>query len=124
EGCILGCTTKREDPRDTLVIKQELVDKHGWKSLADLPDGSVIGTSSLRRIAQLRRRYPSLKFKDHRGNIHKRLQKLNDDPELSGIILAAAGLQRMGMDAHISQFLESDNGGILHAVGQGALGVE
>ncbi|KFH43669.1 Porphobilinogen deaminase-like protein [Hapsidospora chrysogenum ATCC 11550] len=124
EGCILGCTTTREDPRDTLVIKQELVDKHGWKSLADLPDGSVIGTSSLRRIAQLRRRYPSLKFKDHRGNIHKRLQKLNDDPELSGIILAAAGLQRMGMDAHISQFLESDSGGILHAVGQGALGVE
>lgn len=124
EGCILGCVTSREDPRDTLVIKKALVDKHGWKSLADLPDGSVIGTSSVRRIAQLRRRYPGLKFKDHRGNIQTRLQKLEDDPELSAIILAAAGLQRMDLGAHITQYLESDNGGILHAVGQGALGVE
>ena len=124
EGCVLACATTREDPRDTLVLKKELADKNGWKTLADLPDGSVIGTSSVRRMAQLKRRYPGLKFKDHRGNIQTRLQKLKDDPELSGIILAAAGLQRMGLDAHISQFLESDNGGILHAVGQGALGVE
>ncbi|KLO99374.1 Uncharacterized protein Y057_15006 [Fusarium fujikuroi] len=90
EGCVLGCVTSREDPRDTLVIKKELQDKHGWKTLADLPDGSIIGTSSVRRIAQLIRRYPTLKFKDHRGNIQT----------------------------------QSDNGGILHAVGQGALGVE
>ncbi|KAM6486425.1 porphobilinogen deaminase [Trichoderma sp. SZMC 28011] len=124
EGLVLGCVTKREDPRDTLVLKKELVDKHGWKTLADLPEGSIIGTSSVRRIAQLARRYPSLKFKDHRGNIQTRLRKLEEDPELTGIILAAAGLQRMQLDAHISQFLESDNGGILHAVGQGALGIE
>lgn len=124
DGCILGCATTRQDPRDVLVIKKGLVDENGWKSLADLPAGSVIGTSSVRRMAQLKRRYPGLKFKDHRGNIQTRLQKLEDDPELTGIILAAAGLQRMGLDAHISQFLESDNGGILHAVGQGTLGVE
>ncbi|KAF4446241.1 porphobilinogen deaminase [Fusarium austroafricanum] len=124
EGCILGCVTSREDPRDTLVIKKELQDKHGWKTLADLPAGSIIGTSSVRRIAQLVRRYPSLKFKDHRGNIQTRLRKLEEDPDLTGIILAAAGLQRMDLGEHITQFLESDNGGILHAVGQGALGVE
>ncbi|KAM5344718.1 hypothetical protein ACJ41O_010580 [Fusarium nematophilum] len=124
EGCVLGCVTSREDPRDTLVIKKALQDKHGWKTLADLPAGSIIGTSSVRRIAQLVRRYPTLKFKDHRGNIQTRLQKLEDDPDLTGIILAAAGLQRMDLGGHISQFLEYDNGGILHAVGQGALGVE
>lgn len=124
DGCVLGCVTSREDPRDTLVLKKELVAEHGWKSLADLPDGSVIGTSSIRRIAQLARRYPGIKFKDHRGNIQTRLKKLNDDPELTGIILAAAGLQRMGLDDHISQYLDYDNGGILYAVGQGAIGVE
>lgn len=124
EDCVLGCVTSREDPRDTLVLKKTLVAEHGWKSLADLPSGSVIGTSSVRRIAQLARRYPNLKFKDHRGNIQTRLKKLNDDPELTGIILAAAGLQRMGLGDHISQFLDYDNGGILHAVGQGAIGVE
>lgn len=123
-GLLLGCVTKREDPRDTLVLKKELVQQHGWKTLADLPAGSVIGTSSVRRIAQLARRYPNLKFKDHRGNIQTRLRKLEEDPELAGIILAAAGLQRMNLDEHISQFLEMDNGGILHAVGQGALGIE
>ncbi|KAI5461743.1 porphobilinogen deaminase, dipyromethane cofactor binding domain-containing protein [Mariannaea sp. PMI_226] len=124
DGCVLGCVTSREDPRDTLVIKKALIEEHGWKTLADLPAGSIIGTSSVRRIAQLVRRYPSLKFKDHRGNIQTRLRKLEEDPELTGIILAAAGLQRMDLGHHITQFLESDNGGILHAVGQGALGVE
>lgn len=124
DGCVLGCTTTREDARDVLVIKKTHVDEHGWKTLADLPEGSVIGTSSIRRIAQLRRLYPSLKFKDHRGNIQTRLKKLEDDPELTAIILAAAGLQRMDLGHHISQFLETDTGGIMHAVGQGALGVE
>lgn len=124
EGCVLGAITTREDPRDTLVLKKEWADENGWKKLSDLPAGSVIGTSSIRRIAQLRRRYPNLKFKDHRGNIQTRLRKLEEDPELSGIILAAAGLQRMDLDSHISQYLEFDNGGILYAVGQGALTVE
>lgn len=124
EGLVLGCVTKREDPRDTLVVKPALAAKHGWKTLADLPAGSVVGTSSIRRIAQLARRYPQLRFKDHRGNINTRLQKLDDDDELTAIILAAAGLQRMDFGGRISQFLEHDGAGILHAVGQGALGVE
>lgn len=124
ENCVLGCVTTREDPRDTLVLKKTLVAEHGWKCLADLPAGSVIGTSSVRRMAQLARRYPNIRFKDHRGNIHTRLKKLNEDPELTGIILAAAGLQRMGFDDLISQYLDYDNGGILYAVGQGAIGIE
>ncbi|KAF4120627.1 hydroxymethylbilane synthase [Geosmithia morbida] len=124
DGCVLGAITDREDPRDVLVIKKALIDGKGYRSLSDLPEGSVIGTSSIRRMAQLRRRYPGLKFKDHRGNIQTRLRKLEEDPELTGTILAAAGLQRMQLDEHISQFLHFDNGGILHAVGQGALGVE
>ena len=80
DDCSLGAITKREDPRDILSIKKELRDKHGWKSIVDLPHGSVIGTSSIRRIAQLARRYPHLKFKDVRGNIQTRLQKLDEDP--------------------------------------------
>ncbi|TQN75357.1 Porphobilinogen deaminase [Colletotrichum shisoi] len=125
DGCTLGCVTKREDPRDVVVFKAGLAEEHGWKGLADLPDGSVIGTSSVRRIAQLKRRYPGLKFADVRGNIETRLRKC-DDPEgpFSAIILAAAGLLRMNYGARISQFLDSENGGTLHAVGQGALGIE
>ncbi|KAM4065764.1 porphobilinogen deaminase, dipyromethane cofactor binding domain-containing protein [Hirsutella rhossiliensis] len=123
-GCVLGCVTKRDDPRDTLVIKKALADKHGWTRLDDLPAGSVIGTSSVRRIAQLARRHPRLRFKDVRGNIQTRLRKLDDDPDMAAIVLAAAGLQRMDLGHHISQYLDMDNGGILHAVGQGALGVE
>ncbi|KHN98401.1 porphobilinogen deaminase [Metarhizium album ARSEF 1941] len=122
--CALGAVTKREDPRDVLVLKTALADTGRLKTLADLPDGSVIGTSSIRRIAQLARRYPALRFKDVRGNIQTRLRKLDDDPELSAIVLAAAGLLRMGLGGRISQYLDVDNGGILHAVGQGALGVE
>ncbi|WYZ38619.1 hypothetical protein EsH8_III_000533 [Colletotrichum jinshuiense] len=125
DGCTLGCVTKREDPRDVVVFKAGLVDQHGWKTLSDLPEGSVIGTSSVRRIAQLKRRYPGLKFADVRGNIETRLRKL-DDPEgpFQAIILAAAGLLRMDYGARISQYLDSGNGGTLHAVGQGALGIE
>ncbi|GAB0133691.1 hypothetical protein EsDP_00002091 [Epichloe bromicola] len=124
DNCVLGAVTKREDPRDILAIKRELRDRHGWKSIRDLPEGSVIGTSSIRRIAQLARRYPHLKFKDVRGNIQTRLKKLDEDPDMSAIVLAAAGLLRMGLGEHITQYLDVDNGGILHAVGQGALGVE
>ncbi|KZZ92861.1 porphobilinogen deaminase [Moelleriella libera RCEF 2490] len=120
--CALGAITEREDPRDVLVIKETLRTSH--RTIADLPHGSVIGTSSIRRIAQLARRYPHLKFKDVRGNIQTRLRKLEEDEELSAIVLAAAGLLRMDLGKHISQYLDAENGGILHAVGQGALGVE
>lgn len=119
----LGCVTNRLDPRDGLVIKPSLKDK--YHSLADLPEGSVIGTSSLRRIALMKRHYPHLKFESVRGNIGTRLSKLdNPDSEYSAIILAVAGLLRMGMGDRITTYLSKANGGMLYAVGQGALGVE
>lgn len=119
----LGCVTKRNDPRDALVIKPSLADK--YRSLYELPEGSVVGTSSLRRIAQLKQHYSHLKFADVRGNIGTRLAKLdNPESEYSAIILAAAGLARLGMDRRITTYLSKENGGMLHAVGQGALGIE
>lgn len=124
-GCVLGCVTKREDPRDVVVFRAG----HGgrYKKLADLPAGAVVGTSSVRRAAQLRRRYPDLAFRDVRGNIDTRLRKCDDEAlGFDAIILAAAGLLRMDMGHRIGQFLESESegGGMLHAVGQGALGIE
>ncbi|KAM0328783.1 hypothetical protein ACHAQA_005197 [Verticillium albo-atrum] len=123
EGCIIGAVTERENPHDVVVFKDTVADK--YTSLADLPDGSVIGTSSIRRIAQLKRKYPGLKFADVRGNIQTRLAKL-DNPEgpFTAIILAAAGLLRMDLGDRISQYLASETGGILYAVGQGALALE
>lgn len=127
DGCVLGCVTRREDPRDVVVLKRGLVEREDAKmaGLKDLPAGAVIGTSSVRRIAQLRRIYPALEFQDVRGNIGTRLRKLDDEEgPFSAIILAAAGLLRMDQGARIAEHLESSTGGILHAVGQGALGIE
>ncbi|PGH14116.1 porphobilinogen deaminase [Helicocarpus griseus UAMH5409] len=121
ETCILGAVMPREDPRDVLVIKKGLPNM----TLADLPAGSVVGTSSVRRTAQLARHYPHLKTQDMRGNIDTRLAKLDaEDGPFSCLILAAAGLLRTGQGARISHFLDSKNGKMLHAVGQGALGIE
>lgn len=119
----LGGVTKREDPRDALVVKSSLVEQ--YKSLADLPEGAVVGTSSLRRTAQLKRFYPQLKFADVRGNIGTRLAKL-DDPEsqYSAIVIAVVGLDRLGMANRITKYLSKSDGGMLFAVGQGALGIE
>ncbi|KAH6691439.1 porphobilinogen deaminase [Plectosphaerella plurivora] len=123
EGCVIGAVSEREDPRDVVVIKASLAATH--KSLADLPAGSVVGTSSIRRIAQLRRIYPDLQFQDVRGNIQTRLSKLDDEQgPFSAIILAAAGLLRMDYGDRISHYLDSSTGGILYAVGQGALCLE
>lgn len=123
EGCVLGCITAREDPRDVVVFKASLGGT--YKTIAELPAGSVVGTSSIRRIAQLKRRYPHLQFADVRGNIQTRLRKVDDEAgPFSAIILAAAGLLRMDCGARIAQYLNYDSAGILHAVGQGALGVE
>lgn len=125
DGCELGCFTAREDPRDVVVVKKGLEDK--YQTLADLPDGAVVGTSSVRRMAQIRRRYPNLRFQDMRGNIDTRLQKLDAaDSEYSVLILAAAGLHRTDRHARISQYLERDTsgGGMLYAVGQGGLAIE
>jgi hydroxymethylbilane synthase len=117
DGLILGCVTERVDPADALVVNA----KHQDKQLDSLPPGAVIGTSSLRRLAQLCHHFPSLTFKDVRGNVNTRLAKL-DAGEYDAIILAVAGLQRLGMGDRIHQVIPSEIS--LHAVGQGALGIE
>jgi hydroxymethylbilane synthase len=117
EGLMLGCVTERVDPADALVVNE----KHKDKQIDTLPEGAAIGTSSLRRLAQLRHHFPHLTFKDVRGNVNTRLAKL-DAGEYDAIILAVAGLQRLGMGDRIHQIIPSDIS--LHAVGQGALGIE
>jgi len=117
EGLVLGCVTEREDPADALVVHA----KHQDKQLENLPEGTIIGTSSLRRLAQLRYHYPHLVFKDIRGNLNTRLQKL-DAGEYDAIILAVAGLKRLDMGDRIHQVIPAEIS--LHAVGQGALGIE
>ena len=117
EGLMLGCITEREDPADALVVHA----KHQDKQLEALPEGAVIGTSSLRRLAQLRHHFPHLTFKDIRGNLNTRLRKL-DEGQYDAIILAVAGLERLGMGDRIHQHIPAEIS--LHAVGQGALGIE
>ncbi|CAN9478617.1 unnamed protein product [Alternaria alternata] len=118
----IGAILEREDPRDALLISPRLPKE---TTLATLPQGATIGTSSVRRAATLRKLYPHLKFADLRGNVGTRLAKLDaEDSPYSAIILAAAGLKRMGLDNRITQYLSSTSGGMLHAVGQGALGIE
>ena len=116
-GLMLGCVTEREDPADALVVHSRHLDK----SLASLPEGSVVGTSSLRRLAQLRYHYPHLVFKDVRGNVITRLEKL-DSGDYDCLILAAAGLGRLGLADRIHELIDPSIS--LHAVGQGALGIE
>jgi len=116
-GLKLGCITKREDPADALVVNK----KTECYKLETLPAGSIVGTSSLRRLAQLRNKYPHLEFKDIRGNVITRIEKL-DAGEFDCIILAAAGLKRLGFESRIHQIIPNEIS--LHAVGQGALGIE
>lgn len=117
QGLMLGAITKREDPSDALV----LAPNHQGKTIGELPPGAVIGTSSLRRLAQLRHYFPEFQFKDVRGNVNTRLAKL-DNGEYDGLILAVAGLKRLGFYDRIGQILSPEIS--LHAVGQGALGIE
>ncbi|RPA98104.1 porphobilinogen deaminase [Choiromyces venosus 120613-1] len=118
-GCKIGAILEREDPRDALVMKSN----SPYKSLDDLPAGSVIGTSSVRRSAQIKKRYPHLSFEDVRGNVGTRLSKLDDlTSPYACLILAAAGLLRLDLGERITTHLSSPQ--LLHAVGQGALGVE
>ncbi|MFM7266861.1 MAG: hydroxymethylbilane synthase [Cyanobium sp.] len=117
EGLILGCITEREDPADALVVH----DKHRDRTLATLPEGALVGTSSLRRLAQLRHHYPHLSFRDVRGNVITRLEKL-DAGEFDCLILAAAGLGRLGLAHRIHELIDPSIS--LHAGGQGALGIE
>ena len=117
EGLRLGCVTSRENPADALVLNAKY---QGYK-IGTLPEGAVVGTSSLRRLAQLRYHYPYLEFKDVRGNLNTRLKKL-DNGDYDALVLAVAGLQRLGMGDRVSQAIPSAVS--LHAVGQGALGIE
>lgn len=113
-GLMLGAILEGHDPHDALV-------SNNYARLADLPAGASVGTSSLRRETQLRARFPKLNIKMLRGNIQSRMAKL-DRGEYDAIILAAAGLKRMGLDHRIRAILSAEES--LPAVGQGALGIE
>lgn len=118
-GMAIGAVLEREDARDALVLRED----YKGHTIETLPEGSVIGTSSLRRTAQIRRQYPQLIVCDIRGNLNTRLAKLDaNNSKFAGIILAQAGLVRMGWESRISQVLEPTD--LLYAVGQGALAVE
>ncbi|KDQ54934.1 hypothetical protein JAAARDRAFT_196311 [Jaapia argillacea MUCL 33604] len=119
EGCEIGAILEREDPVDSLVVKEGL----GYKSLEELPEGSVVGTSSVRRVAQLRRNFPKLVFLDVRGNLNTRLAKLDaPDGPYSALILAKAGMVRLGLGHRLTADLHPPT--LFHAVSQGALAVE
>ena len=113
-GFALACVMEREDPRDAWVSP-------GYATLADLPPGAVVGTSSLRRTVLLRALRPDLKIEPLRGNLDTRLRKL-DEGLYAGIVLAAAGLKRLGLGSRIRHIFEPAE--MLPAAGQGALGIE
>ncbi|HWI14369.1 MAG TPA: hydroxymethylbilane synthase [Burkholderiales bacterium] len=114
EGFMLAAITERADPRDAFVSVR-------YRTLAELPSGARVGTSSLRRESQLRARYPHLQIHPLRGNVQTRLRKL-DEGVYDAIILAAAGLKRLGLAERITSLLTPEES--LPAVGQGALGIE
>lgn len=114
DGLIIGAVPVREDPRDCLVSR-------GNKSFRDLPQGAKIGTSSLRRGSQLKAARPDLVIEWIRGNIDTRLRKLEEE-SFDAIVLATAGLRRMGWEEKISELLPAEI--CIPAVGQGALGIE
>lgn len=114
EGFVLAAIGEREDPHDAFV-------SNNYENLAALPEGSVVGTSSLRRESQLRARFPHLVIEPLRGNVQTRLRKL-DEGQYAAIILAAAGLKRLGLVDRIRATISSEDS--LPAVGQGALGIE
>jgi hydroxymethylbilane synthase len=114
EGFALACVMEREDPRDAWVSPR-------YATLAELPQGAVVGTSSLRRVVLLQSLRPDLRIEPLRGNLDTRLRKL-DEGQYDGIVLAAAGLKRLGLGERIRQVFEP--GQMLPAAGQGALGIE
>lgn len=114
EGLGLGAVLSREDPRDAFVSNR-------YDSLDALPHGARVGSSSLRRQCQLRARRPDLEVTDLRGNVNTRLQKL-DDGNFDAILLACAGLKRLGMAERIREALSPE--AFLPAIGQGAIGIE
>lgn len=114
EGFEIAAIGEREDPRDAFVSNR-------FGGLSELPAGSVVGTSSLRRESQIRARFPHLRVEPLRGNVQTRLRKL-DEGQYDAIILAAAGLKRLGLGARIASLLSPEES--LPAVGQGAIGIE
>lgn len=114
DGFELACVMEREDPRDAWVSSL-------YPKLMDLPQGAVVGTSSLRRTVLLRALRPDLKIEPLRGNLDTRLRKL-DEGQYAGIILAAAGLKRLNLMDRIRDIFDTDQ--MLPAAGQGALGIE
>jgi hydroxymethylbilane synthase len=120
EGLHLPVICKREDPRDAFITKKE---NNAWrtKSFKDLPHGATIGTSSLRRACQLLSLRPDLKIEQLRGNLDTRLRKL-DEGQFDAIILAAAGVKRLGWADRITEIISTEIS--LPAIGQGAIGIE
>ena len=114
EGFDLACVMAREDARDAFV-------SNDYASLEDLPKGSIVGTSSLRRESVLRSKFPNIEIQALRGNLDTRMGKL-DRGEYQAIILAAAGLKRLGLESRIKAYLPYDP--YTPAAGQGALGIE
>jgi hydroxymethylbilane synthase len=119
EGLSITATPEREDPRDALVLRAGVSVEN--TSLKNMPRDATVGTSSLRRIAQLRHLRPDVSIKDLRGNVDTRLRKL-DAGEFDAVILACAGLRRLGLGGRISAPIEIEE--MLPAVSQGALGIE
>lgn len=114
EGLTISAFCKREEPRDVYISKNNV-------RLEDVPAGGIIGTSSLRRISQLKHYRPDLQFNDLRGNLNTRWSKLQDS-EMDGIVLAAAGVKRLGWDDRMTQILPENL--MLSAVGQGSIAIE
>lgn len=114
DGLHLPVIMEREDPRDAFVSNR-------YRDLDELPEGAIVGTSSLRRQTQIRARYPYLQIRDLRGNVNTRLGKL-DNGEYDAIILAAAGLIRLEFQSRITAYLSTEQS--LPAIGQGAVGIE
>ncbi|GFR20520.1 porphobilinogen deaminase [Trichonephila clavata] len=117
-GMVIGAICKRENPFDVVVFSPD----YRCTNLKELPDGSIIGTSSLRRIAQLKKLLPKLRFENIRGNLNTRFRKLDEDKTYAALILAAAGVIRLDLEHRIQQILTSEE--CLYAVGQGALAIE
>ena len=114
QGLLISTFCEREEPRDVFLSKNGVL-------LEELPNGAIIGTSSLRRKAQLKHYRPDLNFMDLRGNLQTRWKKLQES-EMDGIVLAAAGVKRLGWEERITQIIPEDR--MLSAVGQGSVAIE
>ena len=115
EGLCIGAVAKRHDPRDVLISKDGL-------TLSELPEGARVGTGSLRRASQLLHNRPGLKIVSIRGNVDTRIRKLNESGEYDAIVLAMAGLERMGLGDEVTEIIAPEV--MLPAPGQGMIAIE